>query len=208
MPDKKDVRQERSSAELECQLLRDEILQKLEYGYKIRAAMYASVALITAYLYGQTCPPPFLFLLPLFIIFACFIENNDAIRAAFSISSYLIVFHNNTFKWEGRIAKRRKLVDDLKEEQKFKIDTHTKPYILCSMFCITNFIIFSINNKLVSQISIGILIMFIFYKIITKNKNILKIEKSSTYTDMYVSYWTKVKEKESELQRSSDAPKL
>lgn len=208
MPDKKAVWQERSSAELECQLLRDEILQKLEYGYKIRAAMYGSVALITAYLYGQTCPSPFLFLLPLFIIFACFIENNDAIRASFSISAYLIVFYNDTFKWEGRIAERRKLFDKIKEEQKFKINVHTKPYILCSMFCITNFIIFSINNKSISQISIGILIIFIFYKIITKNKNILKIKKSSVYTDTYVSAWRRVKEKESELQRSSDAPKL
>ncbi|MFR8276311.1 MAG: hypothetical protein ACLU98_08245 [Desulfovibrio fairfieldensis] len=208
MTDERAIWQERSSAELECQLLRDEIMQKLEYGYKIRAAMYGSVALITAYLYGQTSPEPFLFLLPLFIIFACFLENNDAIRASFSISAYLIVFYDNIFKWEGRIAERRKLVGDIRNKQKFKINVHTKPYILSSLFCVTNFIIFSFNAKSISQIIIGILIILLFCITISKNKHILKIKQSSEYIDTYVSAWRLVKEKEFELQKSPDAPKL
>lgn len=200
MWDPKVARQELSSAQLECQLLRDEIMQKLEYGYKIRAAMYGSVALITAYLYGQTSPEPLLFLLPLFIILACFIENNDAIGAAFSISTYLVVFYNDIFKWEGRIIKRRTLTKNRDNKQLFKIDVHTKPYILSSLFCITNSIFFCFKTNDMSRLCIIILILFLFFIIFTRTKDIFKIKSGREYHELYMPDWERVKEEESELQ--------
>ena len=132
-----------TSKQLECQLIRDEALLKIEYSYKIRLAMYAAIALLTGYLYENSVDCPFLFLTPLLIIVICYLEDLETIESVFSAGTYLAIFHNDIFKWDSRLGAKWEYMKPEHKDYELDVKSHILTYFFSFIFIYTNFLISS-----------------------------------------------------------------
>lgn len=171
------------SRQNECKMLRDEINIKIEYGYKIRFAMYTSVGVVLAFLYEimgkvNNIPEfaPIIFLSPILIIIACYIEDLETIESIFSIAAYLALFHRDIYKWELRLIGKFYEARNNNLDYQFDEKSHTIPYVLMISLCFCNFVIYSILKEkiliiyVVMSITIYIILVLCILHMIKKNK--------------------------------------
>lgn len=140
----------------EYKTLRDEILKCFGWILQIQLGVFASTALIFAYLFTIKDINEYSFLVPLSAIVPASFINQDLLYTIYRISAYINV-HLSEFKWEVRIHNFRKL--SFKNQLlQFKKLTY-----------------FDINSLFYRSLAITCVLLFLFQKSCTLGKAVLSL---------------------------------
>jgi len=149
----------------EYKTLREEILRSYGWILQIQLGVFASTALIFAYLLAEKNISEYAFLVPLSAIIPSYFINQDLLYTIYRISAYINV-HLSEFKWEMHIHKFRDMSfkNQLLVFNKFTyFNINLFFYISLSVTCVLIFIFY--NSFSCKKMLISFAILYLFYKI-------------------------------------------